>query len=233
MAVSAAWQGWGVVCDFDGTITMRDTAWTMLHIFGPPGWKRFEAAFHAGTMSDQQVVTEQFRLVGTPITELREWALANTSIRPGAHEFFAWCSQNDLPVTVASNGLDFYIDAVLQEHDLPTIDVVCGRAEQRAGWIAVSYEHLKDPTYPLVQDHKLVAVQRLKARGLKVAYIGDGAPDYAAAAASDLIFARYRLKERCDANGIPYQPFEDFLQIVVAIERGDVLDSVRDRPPSP
>jgi 2-hydroxy-3-keto-5-methylthiopentenyl-1-phosphate phosphatase len=219
-AQRGAWQGWGVVCDFDGTITMRDTAWMMLHVFAAPGWRHWEEVSYAGTITDQEAVTRQFELVSTPIPELRAWALDNAVVRPGAHEFFAWCAEHHLPVTVASNGLDFYIEAILKQFNLPALDVVCGHAEQRPGWIAVSYDHLWDSAHPGLRDQKLLAVRRLRERGLKVIYIGDGVPDYAAAASADVIFARYLLLERCRQMGTPCRPFEDFFDVLDAFRNG-------------
>ncbi|MCX6023399.1 MAG: HAD-IB family phosphatase, partial [Chloroflexi bacterium] len=157
-----------------------------------------------------------------PITELTAWALETARIRPGAQEFFAWCAAQGVPVTVASNGLDFYIRPLLERAGLHGADVVCGQATQREGSIEVSYEHLWDTAYPDERDQKRLAVRRMRERGLRTVYIGDGSPDFPAASISDVVFARYKLADRCTAEGIPFRPFEDFFDIVSALQGSDI-----------
>lgn len=209
----------GVVCDFDGTITTEDTTWAMLKEFGPAGWERWEEEYHAGRITDQRAIIHQFATMRAPISELTRWALERARIRPGARDFLRWCAARGIPVTVASNGVDFYIRPVLEAHGLMVPDLVCGHAAAAGAGIAVSYDHLWDQEYPDERDQKRLAVARLRARGLRVVYIGDGLPDYPAAVTADVIFARYHLLERCRAHGTPCHSYENFWDILAACQK--------------
>lgn len=212
----------GVVCDFDGTITMEDTATGLLDMFGPPGWRFWEEEYLAGRVTDQESVIGAFATLSMPIPRLVEWVLENAQVRPGAPEFFAWFRSRGVPITVASNGLDFYITPFLAAHRLEISELLAGRGAEADDRICVSYEHLRDLAYPEEQDLKRLAVKRMKDRGLTVVYIGDGSPDYPAAAIADIIFARRRLLDLCQADGVPCYPFEVFADILAVLDLPEV-----------
>jgi 2-hydroxy-3-keto-5-methylthiopentenyl-1-phosphate phosphatase len=207
-----------VACDFDGTITLQDTAWAMLHVFAAPGWKRWSDEYAAGRITDQESMTRQFTMVATPISELTAWALANAQIRPGIRELTTWCAARTVSLTIVSNGLDFYLEPILQAHGIGADEVLCGRAAQGPEGIEVSYAHLWDAAYPEERDQKRLAVRRLHARGYSVVYIGDHDPDFRAAVEADLVFARDQLLERCGAAGIACYPFETFADVVAILD---------------
>ena len=50
--------------------------------------------------------------------------------------------------------------------------------------------------------------------------IGDGYSDYCAARLADAAFARAAMRDHCDANGVPYIPFEDFHDVLAAFRSG-------------
>ncbi len=67
-------------------------------------------------------------------------------------------------------------------------------------------------------DYKRTLVERLQAEGQRIAYVGDGLTDREAAAAADLVFARRKLLEHCQAAGLACIPFEDFRDVQRGLE---------------
>lgn len=51
----------------------------------------------------------------------------------------------------------------------------------------------------------------------KVLLIGDGASDFCAAGAVDLVFAKHRLLEHCRANDLPYVAITGFADALVLL----------------
>ena len=205
------------MCDFDGTITLEDTAWALLQAFGPAGWQHWSDEYDAGRITDQESIIRGFESFTVPVPDVAAWALDFVQIRPGAREFFAWCHAIGLPVTIASNGLDCYILPILEAHGLAVDDVISARAVQQAAGIGVSYDHVWDAVYHDERDLKRLALRRMQATGRHVVYIGDGDPDFLAASVADRVFARRRLLARCREAGVSYTPFEDFREIQAAL----------------
>ena len=55
---------------------------------------------------------------------------------------------------------------------------------------------------------------------VRTVMIGDGYSDYCAARLADAAFARAAMRDHCDANGVPYIPFEDFHDVLAAFRSG-------------
>lgn len=219
---SARLSGLAVVCDFDGTITMDDTAVAMLNALASSDWVRWEEEFAVGRIGDQEAMRQQLAAITASPSELVEWVLQFARIRPGAREFLEWCAKRGIAVTIASNGVDLWIDPICTAHGLAASEVLAGLAVAADIGIGVSYDHLLDAEYPEERDHKRLAVLKLQAQGYRVVYVGDGAPDYPAAASADFIFARARLRDLCESQGLRYHAFEDFLDIIAEFEAGSV-----------
>ena len=60
-------------------------------------------------------------------------------------------------------------------------------------------------------------VESFQERGCYVFFAGDGQSDLEAARKADATFAHRTLAKFCDEEGIPYQPFEDFGGMLLAV----------------
>jgi 2-hydroxy-3-keto-5-methylthiopentenyl-1-phosphate phosphatase len=56
------------------------------------------------------------------------------------------------------------------------------------------------------------------ANGGRSVYVGDGFSDRCGAEASDLVFARRGLAAYLGERGVPFEPFDDFFQVVRRLE---------------
>src|SRR4051812_17596784 len=45
---------WTVLCDFDGTISLRDVTDSLLERFGRPGWRELEQAWERGEIGSRE-----------------------------------------------------------------------------------------------------------------------------------------------------------------------------------
>ena len=55
---------------------------------------------------------------------------------------------------------------------------------------------------------------------VRTVMIGDGYSDYCAARLADAAFARAAMRDHCDANSVPYIPFEDFHDVLATFRSG-------------
>ena len=207
-----------VLTDFDDTAAQQNVAELLLHRFGSPGWEDVRRRFRAGEMSlkDYQEIT--FREIRADVAAMQAYVKERANLRPGFGEMWRFCQERDIPVAVVSQGLDFYIEALLQKEGFPQVPVYSVNTSFNGQGIEYHYRH----AYPGQEQRgnsKGLIVERYQQRGHHVIYIGDGRSDFEAAVRADLVFAHRVLAEECRREGIPYRDFHDF---------GDVLAALRE-----
>ncbi|MGD9696674.1 MAG: MtnX-like HAD-IB family phosphatase [Thermoleophilia bacterium] len=202
-----------IACDFDGTITRRDTLHLIVEEFGTRGlWQAVEPRLRSGEVTLEQAMQEEFASVRASSDEVRELVLREAGLRAGFREFVAWSRAAGHRLTVLSSGFRVVIDALLGAWGLEGLpvtshDAAFSRDGCRIEWsdrgerCAVCGRHCK--------RHDLAAVRR----GEPVVFIGDGVSDRCAALAADVVFARAHLARDLAAAGRPYEPFDDFTQV--------------------
>src|SRR4051794_5493613 len=108
---------WSVILDFDGTITADDTGRDLLTAFASDEWLSLAVKYRSGRMTSQEMTSRSYRLLRTTEPELTQWIArraAAVRLRPGIVEFVAWCRTKLIPITVASSGIDLYVQPILE-----------------------------------------------------------------------------------------------------------------------
>lgn len=191
-----------VFCDFDGTITTRDTIVFLTEKFG--AGPRFRKEILERIKSGKVSVFEAIRRELETVTSSWEEALAaldeHIDVDPGFASFVGWCRDNEYPVYVVSSGMEPVI-----EHFVDDIDIkVFAHAVEPSpeGW---RYTKRK-------QHEKGHLVARAKKRG-QIVFVGDGTSDLPVVPYADILFAKSFLAEYCSQRGIEYSPFETFFDV--------------------
>lgn len=207
-----------VLTDFDDTAAQQNVAELLLHEFGHPTWQEVRSRFRAGeiTLKDYQEIT--FREVLADLATMQDYVKQRANLRPYFGELWHFCQERHIPVAVVSQGLDFYIEALLQKEGFPQVPVYSVKTSFNGKGIEYLY-HYPYPGEEHRGNSKGLIVERYQQRGHRVIYIGDGRSDFEAAARADLVFAHSVLAEECRREGIPYRDFHDF---------GDVLRVLRE-----
>lgn len=204
-----------IVLDFDGTITEVDLLDRMARQFGDPGvYQEVEDGIHAGTITLQECITREFEPVTARLEDATAWVLENVRLRAGIHELVALADDRGWDVRVLSSGFTELIEPVLAHADIHGVEVVANSVEPRPdGWKV----HWRDEAVCAVCG------EACKRSGLPVAgdvvYIGDGISDRCAAQASSSIFATRGLARYLDDQGVAYERFGDFHDVVRALSR--------------
>lgn len=204
---------WAVVCDFDGTATVEDTADALsIEFIGYDRWKRANDAFQAGEIAFEGLLREIFEPVGASPGEVRAFAQAHVRFRPGFEQLLARCRRGDIPFVLASGGLDIYIRPALEK--LPPaltvgLDIRANHAEYIPGGLALTFPYQDaEGACGTCGSCKGAVVKELQAKGHRVISVGDGNADRCMAGVADVLFARGRLLAWCRGAGIACTPFE-------------------------
>ncbi len=209
--------------DFDGTLVEPNVAILLVGEFCPDGKRLAEEVdqlLHTGQITLREAWRRQVEMLrAEQIPAMVDWSVKNIPFRAGARELLDLLRRHQVPTSVVSGGLDFYIDPILKAAgiDLP---VYCDGVETRDGGVLEVVHPHGHPTCRLCGICKAQVVRNhAPAAGLRTVFAGDGSTDRYAAEVADIVFARRRLKLYCDRASIPYFPFETFEPVTAQLER--------------
>jgi 2,3-diketo-5-methylthio-1-phosphopentane phosphatase len=199
-----------IYCDFDGTITAQDTTDAVLRDLARPEWESLEAAWLAGRISAAECMRKQIALIQGDDAAL-EAILGRIELRAGFESFARWCKEEDLPLIVVSDGVDFMIRHILNRHGL--------------GYLPVFANQLAGVPGARVLDQPWAASACLNKSGVckcgvtragapnPLVYIGDGRSDFCIAGEADVLFARSTLARHCVDQGLPFIAYDNFSDV--------------------
>ncbi len=206
-----------IFCDFDGTVARADTADLIFARLAPPEWRAIEAEWEAGTIGAAECMRRQVELLRAPDRLLND-VLDGVEIDPGFGAFVAWCEARRIPLTIVSDGVDYFIRRVLVRHGLEHLPVVANvlAGDERAGR-RLEQTSRNDECRARAGVCKC-ALLRMQNGGLALTvYVGDGRSDFCVAAQADLLFAKDELARFASRSGIEYQPFANFADVQRAL----------------
>jgi 2-hydroxy-3-keto-5-methylthiopentenyl-1-phosphate phosphatase len=201
-----------VQCDFDGTVTEEDTSFFLLDAFAQGDWRQLLREYKEHRMSVGEFNTKAFAMVKADKPKLLEALKGNVKVRDGLHELVNYCLGKGFRLVIVSNGLDFYVEAVLKDLGLRNIEVYAAQASFHPEGMKVQYV---GPDGKRLEDgFKEAYIQSFLKLGYKVIYIGNGDSDVAPAKYAHHVFATGDLLAYCRENNLKYKPFETFLDVV-------------------
>jgi 2-hydroxy-3-keto-5-methylthiopentenyl-1-phosphate phosphatase len=198
-----------LVLDFDGTVTKTDLLDTIARDFGDLAvYEEVEQGIHDGTVSLRECITREFEPVTAPLEEIVDWVLVNAHVRAGFRELVDAAHERGWRVVVLSSGFEELIRPVLERAGVE-VDVVANTVDATpSGWRV----HWRETTTCATcgEECKRAA---LPGNG-EIVYVGDGISDRCAALASDRVFATRGLARYLDEQGVQYEPFDDFFDVL-------------------
>jgi len=201
-----------VQCDFDGTVTDRDISFLLLDAFAQGDWRRLLRDYTEHRISVGQFNTRAFAMVKANKHTLLEALKGKVKVRAGFHELVDYCLGKGFRLVIVSNGVDFYIRAVLKDLGLADVEVRAAQASFHPEGMDVQYV---GPDGKRVDDgFKEAYIKSFLKLGCRVIYLGNGDSDIAPAKYAHHVFATGDLLAYCRENNLKYKPFETFLEVV-------------------
>jgi HAD superfamily phosphoserine phosphatase-like hydrolase len=180
------------------------------HFAGEEAWHATERGLRDGSVSLRDVLTLQASYVRGPFAEVEAFLKREVRLDPTFAPFVATCRARGLPVTVVSSGIEPIVRGRLIEAGLGDVPVIANGIEpDPAGWRITFRDANGNGT------DKVAIVREVQAAGRRVAFIGDGRSDYAAALAADRRFAKrgLNLERYLLDEGVEFTPFSTFAEI--------------------
>jgi len=201
-----------VQCDFDGTITEEDASFFLLDTFAQGDWRRLLRDYKEHRISVGEFNTRAFAMVKADKSTLLGALKGEVKVRAGFHELVNYCLKKGFRLVIVSNGLDFYIKAVLKDLGLDSIEVHAAQASFHPEGMKVQYV---GPDGKRLDDgFKEAYIKSFLKLGYRVIYMGNGDSDIAPAKYAHYVFATGDLLAYCRDNNLKYRPFETFTDVV-------------------
>ncbi len=208
-----------VVIDFDGTLTTRDIGDSLVKRFALPGWEDAMPRFRSGELGIRELWEREIsHLPVERLAEMTQYALSVATPRQGLRELLGYAAKNGVVVEIASNGMDFYVDAILEDiglSDLPRAAIRLAQGPDGKPGFAFAEGVRECPRTGLCKCDR---VWRQRREGRSVIYVGDGISDLCVADQSDLVMARGSLAAHCKELGIRYRLFDDFYDVLEQVK---------------
>jgi len=208
-----------VQCDFDGTITEEDVSFLLLDTFADGDWRHLlEDYYKAGRMPVGTFNKMVFAMVKADRQTMTDFVLnsGKVKIRPGFNELLAYCSRKGIKFSIVSNGLNFYIEAILEDMGIDGIEVFAAQNQFSPEGMRVRY--VGPDGDEMEAGFKEAYTGLLGKRGYNVVYVGNGISDIYPARQASHVFATGDLLERCRKEGLECLPFNDLNDVVRDLE---------------
>jgi 2-hydroxy-3-keto-5-methylthiopentenyl-1-phosphate phosphatase len=201
-----------VQCDFDGTITEGDVSFVLLDAFARGDWRRLESDYQERRISVQDLNARAFAMVKADASTLLKTIDGKVRVRAGFQNLVSYCRERRFRLVIVSNGLDFYIRAILKDLHLEDIEVISGQACFRPEGIEVRY---LGPDGRILEDgFKETYVRSFRGLGYRLIYMGNGESDIAPARHAHHVFATDRLLSHARKHNLDWRPLGSFVDAV-------------------
>ena len=189
-----------VFCDFDGTITSYDSIVFLTERFGGgPGYRSDALSrIKSGEWSVYDAIEHELASVTISWEEAVQVLRASIKVDSFFEDFVSWCHERSLRIQVVSSGMR------------PVVELMIGHLglEIYAHPVTISTQgwHYQ-PDATVMKD---VVLKEARQHAERLIYVGDGTSDVCAIPYVDDLFAKRYLADYCEANGVPYIPFDNF-----------------------
>lgn len=201
-----------VYSDFDGTITTRDTIVYLASTIG--GGEEMVATIgrliREGKLTLRDAIAAEMRSIRAPLAEAQRLLRENVTLDDGFRDFVSFMRAHQIPLTILSAGFHQFIDLFVTPEEFPDLKILANKLkpDETVGWQC----EFRDKT-----EHghdKAKVLKDARALGQYAVFIGDGFSDREPAKVADEVFAKHRLAEYCEENGIFCHEYDNFHDVV-------------------
>jgi 2-hydroxy-3-keto-5-methylthiopentenyl-1-phosphate phosphatase len=207
-----------VQLDFDGTVTMEDVSFLLLDTYVGSRWREHLKEYTSGKIPVGAFNKKVFGMMKADRQTMTDLVLHSdrVKIRPGFRELTDYCERRGFKVVIVSNGLIFYIEAILQSLGIDGLDIYAAENVFHPGGMKVRY--IGPGGNELEAGFKEAYTGLLREKGYDVIYIGNGTSDIYPSRQARHVFATADLLERCREEKLECSPFTDFHDVIKGLE---------------
>ena len=208
---------WHILCDFDGTISLKDTTDHLLENFALDGWQEIEQQWEQGLIGSKQCMQQQIALLHMNQHAFYQ-CLDKIEIDSGFLNLVQLASQHHIPLTIVSDGLDLVIQYVLSKYNLKHLPIIANHLTQvnEYQW-QLEFPNTSKTCKSASGTCKCKIAQTHHQE--RIILIGDGRSDFCLAETADYVFAKKSLIQHCREKHILHTPFKKITDIHQPLEK--------------
>jgi 2,3-diketo-5-methylthio-1-phosphopentane phosphatase len=210
-----------IFCDFDGTVAQKDVGRELFTEFGGIGADEIAHQYLNDTITARECLLAEARLVsGVSPAQLGAF-VDQFTIDVHFSQFRDFCLLRDIPLVILSDGLDFYVERILNRNHLADCSFFANHLEfVNNGGVAGL-----DVTFPYTDSECLFCGNCKRNHMLTlsgdddiIVYVGDGISDRCPIHYADIVFAKKDLIKYCQQENISYFEYTTFLDVQKRLE---------------
>ena len=211
-----------IFVDFDGTITQEDVGNTFFREFGGEICAKFIAEYKEERISAKDLFRKEVAAIGLLNTKTALEFLHGQQIDESFRRFAGFCNSRGLDFHIVSDGLDYYIKAILEHNGIEGISFFANRldvvpTENGLAALAVSFPHDDADCNRCACCKRNIILTKCSDNDI-VVYVGEGYSDRCPAQYADIVFAKDELQKFCQQNNISYFLYASFDDVVKRLE---------------
>ena len=208
-----------VLCDFDGTISLRDMGYVLVNQFTSGNWETIDRDFREGKIGSKEAYSRIAKILTGDEAAILHFVQEHSDIDPSFPTFYQYCRENNMDIKIVSDGLDFYIRKILEIHRLSEIPYYANCTHfLKGGRMEISFPHSEEEC-GLCGTCKKKLVQIYRKEYDSIFFVGNGLSDRCAAREADFVFAKDSLYTYCTEQDIICHFFKDFLEILDDLQK--------------
>lgn len=200
------------VSDFDGTMTDRDFYLIVMDKYLKDWAWEYYYEWKKTKKINVDFLNEIFSSMDRSEEEIYEDIL-ELPLDPYAVEFIKKVEDCGGDFYILSAGTSYYIEKLLAHHKIDNVTVISMEGKYHNRGITIIPDTQSEFYSSLWGIDKAKVILSLKEKYEKVYYAGDSEPDMGAAKEADCAFARNALKDLLAEQGIPFVPFNRYVEI--------------------
>ena len=216
-----------ILCDFDGTISLRDMGYVLLNRFSSGDWEAIDRDFCEGKIGSKEAYCRIAKIVKGEKEAVLSFIRSHSDIDPYFASFYHYCQEKGIDLKIISDGLDFYIKTILETHGLSEIPFYANGTRLRNGeGMELSFPYANDAC-GLCGTCKKRLIQIHRKGYDSILFVGNGLSDRCAAREADFVFAKSGLYTYCIDQDITchfFENFNDILEDLAKQIRGVIFD---------
>lgn len=209
-------QEYCIFCDFDGTISLRDTVNSLLDKHAIQKWVEIENIWKQGLIGSKECMERQLQCIPSISQSQFDNFIDSMETVLGFEDFMKRVKDANVDFYIVSDGFSTIINKVLAKNNIFDVNVIASEVNLIENKLIPKFPHECEDCLVRAGNCKCRAIDKFR-QNRKVIYIGDGHSDTCAVKKADYIFAKKELAQHCEKNSIEYKLFENFTDITEAL----------------
>ncbi len=213
-----------IFSDFDGTFTEKDVGYRMFSYFSNRRNQKLVEDWKKGLISSRNCLLKEAAMLDNSLEDIYTF-LDDFKLAPGVADFCKIVKNQDIPFYIVSDGIDIYIDYILNKFGLGEIKYFCNRGAVLNNRLQLEfvYDNYDCQRCGCCKGARIIDRVGKENKDWNVIFIGDGLSDICALPQADVVFARGDLLDYCREKDINAIEFGNFFDIIVCLREFGVF----------